>query len=113
MVDETLLNVRSEFIWLWVAIEQENKYFVGLKKLKERNLFVGEVLLSKLGTVYGKTLCSHRWQYMVRNGLSVPKSKTSFYFSYEKMILEKTMQYIKDNMECIGDYFPYKVKNGD
>ena len=31
--------------------------------------------------------------------------------SYEKSIIEKTIQYIKDRTECFDDYFPCKSKN--
>ncbi len=30
--------------------------------------------------------------------------------SYEKSIIERTMQYIKDRTECFDDYFPCKRK---
>ena len=78
IVDQTLLKIGSEFIRLWVAIRPENKHIIALNVSKERNMFIGEVLLSDLVPVYGKTCCSYRWQYMAHNGLSIPKSKTPF-----------------------------------
>jgi putative transposase len=41
IVDETIIRVGSELIWLWVAIiEPENKQILALKISTERNMFV-------------------------------------------------------------------------
>jgi putative transposase len=41
IVDETQIKiVGSKYIWLWIAIEPENKEIVGLRISKERNMFV-------------------------------------------------------------------------
>ena len=42
IVDETLLKVGSEYIWLWVAIEPINRQILALSISKERNMFVAE-----------------------------------------------------------------------
>ena len=57
VVDEIMLKVGSEYIWLWVAIEPENRQILALflpKVSKERNMFVAERYLSGLVKVYGK-----------------------------------------------------------
>ena len=45
IVDETLIKVGSEFIWLWVAIESENSQILAVSVSKERNTFVTEKFL--------------------------------------------------------------------
>ncbi len=40
IVDETVLKVGSALVWLWVAIEPENKQILELSISKERNMFV-------------------------------------------------------------------------
>ena len=42
IVDETLIKVGSEYIWLWIAIEPENKEIIAVSVSKERNMFVAE-----------------------------------------------------------------------
>ena len=42
IVDETMLKVGSEYIWLWIAIKPENKQILALFVSKERNMFVTE-----------------------------------------------------------------------
>ncbi|MGN6624530.1 MAG: hypothetical protein ACTHKK_10345 [Candidatus Nitrosocosmicus sp.] len=38
------------------------------------------------------------------------KVKHHFHSSFEKSIIERTVQYIKDRTECFDDYFPCKRK---
>ncbi len=54
IVDETLIKVGSEYIWLWVAIEPENRQILALYISKERNMFVAERFMSGLVKNYGK-----------------------------------------------------------
>ena len=54
ILDETLLKVGSELIWLWVAIEPENKQILALFISKERNMFVAERFISGLVNVNGR-----------------------------------------------------------
>jgi putative transposase len=47
IVDETVIKVGSEFIWLWIAIKPtNNKEILGFSISKERNMFVTERFLS-------------------------------------------------------------------
>ena len=54
IVDETLLKVGFEFIWLWVAIEPENRQILALSISKERNMFVAERFISGVIKNHGK-----------------------------------------------------------
>jgi putative transposase len=45
VVDETMLKVGSEYNWIWIAIEPENKQILALTISKERNMFVAERFL--------------------------------------------------------------------
>ncbi len=40
IIDETMIKVGSEFIWLGVAIEPKNKVILALSISKEKNMFV-------------------------------------------------------------------------
>jgi len=53
IVDEIKLKVGSEYIWLWIAIESENKQILTLYVSKERNMFVTEHFLSGVVHNYG------------------------------------------------------------
>ena len=50
-----MLKVGSEYTWLWVAIEPENRQILALSVSKERNMFVAaERFIDSLVEVYGK-----------------------------------------------------------
>ena len=111
IIDETLLKVGFEFIWLWVAIEPENRQILALSISKERNMFVAERCLSGLVKVHGKHPISTdggTWYPMACRFL---KLKHHLHSSFEKSLIERTMQYIKDRTECFDDYFPFRLKN--
>jgi putative transposase len=111
IVDETMLKVGSELIWLWVAIEVENKQILALSISKERNMFVAERFIQGLVKMYGKHPISTdggTWYPMASRFLHLDHHIHSY---YEKSIIERTMQYIKDRTECFDDYFPCRIKN--
>ena len=54
IVGETLIKVGSELVWLWVAIEPENRLILSLSISKERNMLIAERFLSGLVKIHGK-----------------------------------------------------------
>ena len=54
VIDETLIKVGSEFIWLWVAIDTKTKAILRTKISKERNMFVAERFVADLIKIHGK-----------------------------------------------------------
>ncbi len=92
IVDETLLKIGSEYIWLWVAIEPENRQILALNISKERNMFVAERFLDGLVKVYGKHPVSTdggTWYPMACKFL---KLKHHIHSPFEKSIIERTIQ---------------------
>ena len=73
-------------------------------------MFVAERLLSSLLEKHGEHPVStdgEAWYPQVCRFLMVDHHIQS---SYEKSVIERTMQYIKDGTECFDDYFPCKKK---
>ena len=111
IVDETLLKVGSEYIWLWVAIDAKSKEILALSISKERNMFVAERFISDLIKGYGRHPVSTdggTWYPMACKFLKI---KHHIHSSYEKSLIERTIQYIKDRTESFDDYFPCRLKN--
>jgi putative transposase len=54
ILDEKSIKVDSVFIWLWIAIEAENKKILTLSLSTERNTFVAERFLSSIVKSHGK-----------------------------------------------------------
>ena len=110
VVDETILKVGSEYIWLWIAIESKNKQILALSISKERNMFVAERFLSGLINSHGKHPVSTdggTWYPMASRFLGL---KHHLHSPYEKSMIERTMQYVKDRTECFDDYFPCRTR---
>ena len=111
IVDETLIKVGSELVWLWVAIEPENRQILALSISNERNMLIAERYLSGLVKIHGKHPISTdggTWYPMACRFL---KLKHHIHSSFEKSLIERTIQYIKDRTECFDDYFPCKLEN--
>ncbi len=108
----TLIRVGSELVWLWAAIEPQNRQILALSISKERNMFVAERCLSGLVKVHGKhpvsTDSGGTWYPQACRFLGL---KHHLHSSMEKSLIERTMQYIKDRTECFDDYFPCRIKN--
>jgi putative transposase len=49
-----LIKVKSEYTWLWIAIDAKSKEILALTIFKERNMFVAERFLSDMVRDYGK-----------------------------------------------------------
>ena len=54
IIDETLIKAGSQYIWLWVAIEPENRQILALNISKERNMLIAERFISGLVRIHGK-----------------------------------------------------------
>ena len=111
IVDETAIKAGSELIWLWVAIEPENRQILALSITKERNMFVAERFLSGLGKIHGNHPVSTDGGTWYPQACGFLKVDHNIHSPFEKSIIERTMQYIKDRTECFDDYFPCRKEN--
>ncbi len=111
IIDETLIKVGSEYIWLWVAIEPKNREILALSISKERNMFVAERFLLTVVKDYGKRPVSTDGGTWYPQACRFLKLRHHIHSSFEKSIIERTMQYIKDRTESFDDYFPCRMTN--
>jgi putative transposase len=111
IIDETLIKVGSEFVWLWVAIEPQNRQILALSISKERNMFVAERFISGLVKIHGNHPVSTDGGTWYPQACKFLKLRHHIHSSLEKSLIERTMQYIKDRTECFDDYFPCRLKN--
>jgi putative transposase len=111
IVDETILKVGSEFIWLWIAIEPENRLIRAQNITQDRNMFVAERFVSDLVKSYGKHPVSTdegTWYPMACQFL---KLKHHIHYSYEKSMIKRKMHYIKDRTKVSMITFHVRWKN--
>jgi putative transposase len=113
IIDETAIKIGSELIWLWwVIIEPIDKEILSINISKERNMFVVERFISNVIKEYGRHPVStdgNTWH--PHQACRFLQLKHHLYSSFEKSIIERTMQYVKDRTESFDDYFPCKKKN--
>jgi putative transposase len=111
VVDETLIKVGSEYIWLWAAIEPKKRQILALNIFRERNMLIAERFIEGLVKIHGKC------PVLTDGGTWYPQAygflnlKHHIHSSLEKSLIERTMQYIKDRTESFDDYFPCRKKN--
>ena len=94
------------FVWVWVAIDSTDKTILDIRISLERTMLVAERFLKDLVKRYGKRPVSTdggTWYPQACNFLEL---KHYLHSPYEKSIIERTIQYIKDRTECFDDYFP-------
>jgi putative transposase len=96
---------------LWVAIEPANKEILSISISKERNMFVAERFLHRLLEKHGEHPVSTDGGTWYPQACQFLKLKHYMHSPYEKGIIERTMQYIKDRTESFDDYFPCRLKN--
>ncbi len=113
VVDEIRIKVGSQYIWIWVAIEPENREILVLNISKERNMLIAELFIAvDLVRIHGRHPISTDG-----GGTWYPQACRFFkldhhiHSSLEKSLIERKMQYIKDRTESFDVYFPCKLKN--
>ena len=111
VVDETLIKVGSQYIWIWIAIEPENREILALNISKERNMLIAERFIADLVKIHGRHPVSTDGGTWYPQACRFLKLDHHIHSSIEKSLIERTMQYIKDRTESFDDYFPCKLKN--
>jgi putative transposase len=106
IIDETIIKVGSEYIWLWIAIRNDNREILQISISKERNMFVAERFILNLVKRYGEHPVSTDGGTWYPQACRFLKLSHHIHSPYEKSIIERTVQYIKDRTEGFDDYFP-------
>ena len=96
-----------------MAIEEPaSKEILSISISKERNMFVvAERFLYRLSEKHGEHPVSTDSGIWYPRACQFLKLRHHIHSPYEKRIIERTMQYVKDRTECFDDYFPCKKKN--
>ncbi|HEY6165266.1 MAG TPA: hypothetical protein VIW25_10160 [Nitrososphaeraceae archaeon] len=98
IIDETVIRVgREEVVWLWVAIEPKTKSILDMRiSLRE--------LIKKYGK-YPVSTDGGTWYPQACRFLKLPHHTHSY---YERSIIERTIQYIKDRTRVLMTIFHVK-----
>jgi len=96
---------------LWVAIESETKNIVATSISKERNMYVAERFLHHVTIKYREYPISTDRGTWYPQACQFLKLKHHIHPSYEKSIIERTMQYIKDRTKDLMTIFRVEKRN--
>ena len=113
IIDETVIKVGSEYIWLWVAIEQKDKEILAISISKERNMFVAERFLSNIVHEYGKHPVSTDGGTWYPQACRFLKTKHHTHSPFGKSIIVRIMHYLKDRTDALVTFFHAKEGNAD
>jgi putative transposase len=108
IIDETMLQIGSDYAWFWVAIEPVHKQVLGVYVSRHRNMLVAESFLRTLIKVYGKHTVYSDGGSWYPEACSYLGLKHLLHTSFEKSIIERTIEYFKDRTEHFDDYYPCK-----
>ncbi len=111
IMDETQIKAGSKLIWIWVAIEPEHRQILQIDMSLERNMLIAERFISSLINKYGQHPVSTdggAWYPQACGFLGL--NNRHIHPSFEKSLIERTMQDIKDRTESFDDYFPCNRK---
>src|SRR5919197_3097870 len=106
VIDETMIQIGGNEAWLWIAIEPIRSTVLGVYLSRHRNMLVAESFLSSLIEIYGRhTVYSDggTWYPEACSSLGL---KHRLHTSFEKSLIERTIQYFKDRTEHFDDYYP-------
>jgi putative transposase len=107
IVDETIIKVGSQLIWLRVAIEPKNGQILIQSLSQERNMFVAACFLSQALFKIVKSI-----QFLQMEALGSIAACYKFmklnhpaHSPDEKRVIEMTILYVKDSTENFDGYF--------
>ena len=106
VIDETVIKVGSNFIWLWIAIEPIHKEMLGISISVERNMFVAEKFISNSINIHGKHPISTDGGTWYPQACKFLEAEHHMHSPYEKSIVKGAIQHVKDRTEPFDDYFP-------
>jgi putative transposase len=108
IIDETQIQIGPDEDWLWIATTEPIRHrILGVYISRHRNMLVAEVFLRSLIKLYGKHIVysdGGSWYPEACNSLGL---KHILHSPFEKSIIERSMEYVKDIIECFDDYYPY------
>ena len=112
IIDETQLKIGSQYIWIWVAIEPIHRKILQIDISFERTmLIVAERFIASLINRHGKHQVSTDGGTWYPQACQFLKLKHHIHSPFEKsIIIERTIQYVKDRTESFDDYFPCRRK---
>ncbi len=106
LIDKTIIKIGSEMVWVYAAIEPKDRHVLAVTISRERNMLIAERLIFGLVRAHGghpvpTDGCT--WHLQAIGFLNL---NHHIHSPFEKSLIQRTMQYIKDRTEGFDDYIP-------
>ena len=106
IIDETVIQVGSQHFWLWFCIEPIHSSVLGIYISEERNMLVAEKFIRYLVDKYGKHTVYTDGGTWYDEACNVLRLKHYLHSPFQKSLMERVNQYLKDRIENFDDYYP-------
>jgi putative transposase len=113
IVDETYVRIGGYEAWVWVAIEPVHRYILGIYLSRQRNIMVAEWFLGGLVKMYGRHVVYSDEGAWYPDACASLGLEHRVHTSYEKSLIERVNQLIKDRTEEFDDYYPCRKEGCD
>ncbi len=110
IIDETVIQIGNQHFWLWICIEPIHSSVFGIYISEERNMFVAEKFIRSLVSNYGKHIVYTDGGIWYDEACEVIELKHYLHSPFQKSLMERVNQYLKDRIESFDDYYPCMQK---
>ncbi len=110
IIDETVIQIGNQHFWLWICIEPIHSSVLGIYISEERNMFVAEKFIRSLVENYGKHTVFTDGGTWYDEACEVIGLKHYLHSPFQKSLMERVNQYLKDRIESFDDYYPCMQK---
>jgi putative transposase len=110
IIDETVIQIGNQHFWLWICIEPVHRSVLGIFISVERNMLVAEKFIRYLVSKYGKHIVYTDGGTWYDEACNVIGLKHYLHSAYQKSLMERVNQYLKDRIESFDDYYPCRYK---
>ena len=106
IIDETIIQIGNENYWFWICIEPVHSSVLGIYISEERNMLIAEKFIRSLVSNYGKHIVYTDGGTWYNEACNVIGLKHYLHSPFQKSLMERVNQYLKDRIESFDDYYP-------
>ncbi|HSF49771.1 MAG TPA: DDE-type integrase/transposase/recombinase [Nitrososphaeraceae archaeon] len=111
IIDETVIQIGSHHFRLWFCIVPIHSSVLGIYISEERNMLVAKKFIRSLVSNYGKHIVYTDGGTWYDEACEVIGLKHYLHSPFQKSLMERVNQYLKDRIESFDDYYPCMQKD--
>jgi putative transposase len=104
IIDETVIQIGNQHFWLWICIEPIHSSVLGIYISEERNMLIAEKFIRSCIKMENILYILMEVHGMMKH--EVIGLKHYLHSPFQKSLMERVNQYLKDRIESFDDYYP-------